>query len=94
MARRSLQLQTWTFRLNAGCSPGWGPTGVAIPRVLRIGTTLAAPVTIALLKRAGILEGVLEEGGMVVFVCGGIKRSGRVGGCFGGAFLLWLLVPA
>ena len=70
MARRSLQLQTRTFRLNAGCSPGWGPTGVAIPRVLRIGTTLEAPVTIALLKRAGILEDVLEEGGLVVIVCG------------------------
>ena len=60
MARRSLQPQTWTFRLNAGCSSGWGPTGGAIQRVLLIGTTLAAPVTMALLKRAGIPEGVVE----------------------------------
>jgi hypothetical protein len=81
MARRSLQLQTWTFRLNAGCSPGWGPTGAATPRDLRIGTTIAALATIAL-KRTGFLD----EEGVVVVVWGGIRtvRSGGVevsGGC-------------
>ena len=73
MARRSLQPQIRILRLNAGCSPGWGPTGVATPR--DFGTTFAALVTIALRKRAGILEGELEggDGAVIVVVCGGIR---------------------
>lgn len=83
MARRSLQLQIWIFRLNAGCSFGWGPIGVATARDLRIGTTFAAPVTIAFPTRAGTLEDMLEDWDVVVAVRGGIRTVSRGGveGC-------------
>jgi len=73
IARRSLQLHIWTFRLNAGCSPGWGAIGVGTVRDRRIGTTFAAPVKIALPTRVGKLEDMLEDWDVVVAVRGGIR---------------------